>query len=106
MLERGDVAWASLPGVGRKPVVLVSTRVVSVALRPVVARITSVERDRPLLTAVALEDGEVDGLPRHSWVVCHDLATLVTDEPIEPMGRLSPARMVEVEDALRATLGL
>ena len=106
MLERGDVAWASLPGVRRKPVVVVSTRVVSVALRPVVARITSVERDRPLPTAVALDDGEVAGLPRNSWVVCHDLATLVTDEPIEPMGRLSPARMVEVEDALRTTLGL
>jgi len=106
VLERGDVAWVSLPRVARKPVVVVSTRVVSVALRPIVARITSVERDRPLPTAVALDDGEVPGLPRRSWVVCHDLATLVTDEPIEPMGRLSPARMVEVEDALRATLGL
>lgn len=37
MLERGDVGWATLPGVGRKPAV-VSTRVVSVALRPIVAR--------------------------------------------------------------------
>ncbi len=106
MLERGDVAWASLPGIGRKPVVVVSTRVVSVALRPVVARVTSVERERALPTAVALDDGEVAGLPRHSWIVCHDLATLVTDAPIEPMGRLSPARMVDVENALRATLGL
>lgn len=106
MLDRGDVGWASLPGVGRKPVVVVSTRVVTIALRPIVARITSVERDRPLPTAVALSDGELLGLPARSWIVCHDLATLVTDEPIEPIGRLSPARIVDVENALRAVLGL
>lgn len=106
MLERGDVGWASLPGIGRKPVVVVSTRVVSVALRPVVARITSIERDRPLPTAVALDDGEVAGLPGRSWIICHDLATLVGDEPLERLGVLSPARMVDVEDALRAVLGL
>lgn len=106
MCERGDVGWAPLPGVGHKPVVVVSTRVVSVALRPVVTRITSVKRDRPLPTAVALDDGEVPGLPRRSWIVCHDLATLMTDEPIEHLGRLSPARMVDVEEGLRAVLGL
>jgi len=48
----------------------------------------------------------VASLARHSWIVWHDLATLVTDDAIEPMGRRSPARMVEVDDALRATLGL
>lgn len=106
MPSRGDVGWATLPGTGRKPVVVVSARVVTVALRPVVARITSVQRDRALPTAVALEDGEVAGLPARSWIVCHDLATLVTDEPIEPIGRLSPARMVDVEEALRVVLGL
>ncbi len=106
MLEPGDVGWASLPGIGRKPVVVVSTRVVSVALRPVVARITSIERDRPLPTAVALDDGEVAGLPARSWIICHDLATLVGDEPLERLGVLSPARMVDVEDALRSVLDL
>lgn len=106
MLERGDVGWATLPGIGRKPVVVVSSRVVSVALRPVVARITSIERDRPLPTAVALEDGEVAGLPARSWIICHDLATLAGDEPLERLGALSPARMVDVEEALRAVLDL
>lgn len=106
LLERGDVGWAVLPAIGRKPVVVVSTRVVTLALRPIVARITSVERDRPLPTAVALVDGEVSGLPSRSWVVCHDLATLVVDVPLERLGRLSPGRMLDIEDALRASLGL
>jgi mRNA-degrading endonuclease toxin of MazEF toxin-antitoxin module len=106
LLERGDVGWAVLPAIGRKPVVVVSTRVVALALRPIVARIASIERDRPLPTAVALIDGEISGLPSHSWVVCHDLATLVVDVPLEPLGPLSPGRMLEVEDALRAALSL
>lgn len=106
VLERGDVAWAWLPEVGRKPVVVVSARVVTLALRPIVARITSIERERAVPTAVSLDDGEVAGLPSRSWVICHDLATLVTDRPLEPLDRLSAGRMLEVEEALRAALGL
>lgn len=98
--------WADLPEVGRKPVLVVSARVVTVALRPIVARITSIARARSIPTAVELDDGEVTGLTSRSWVICHDLATLVADAPPEAIGRLSPARMLEVEAALRAALDL
>lgn len=104
--QRGDVAWALLPDVGHKPVVVVSARVVTLALRPIVARITSVDRERAIPTAVALDDGEIAGLPSRSWVICHDLATLVADEPLQVLDRLSPGRMLEIEDGLRAALGL
>jgi mRNA-degrading endonuclease toxin of MazEF toxin-antitoxin module len=104
--ERGDVCWARLPGVGRTPVLIVSARVVTLALRPIVARITSVERDRPVPTAVRLEDGEVSALPERSWVICHDLFTLLDSERLERIGTVSPRRMVDVEEALRAALAL
>lgn len=106
MLERGDVCWADLPAVGSKPVLVVSGRVVTLALRPIVVRITSLDRERRIPTAVALSDGEVPGLPRRSWVICHDLFTLLDAGGLEPIGRLSPRRMVAVEDALRFALGL
>lgn len=107
MYERGDVWWARLPDVGRKPVLVVSARVVTLALRPIVARITSVERDRPIPTAVALADDEIAGLPGRSWIVCHDLFTLSDGGLlVERVGALSPARLVDVEDALRAALAL
>ncbi|MEJ7894646.1 MAG: type II toxin-antitoxin system PemK/MazF family toxin [Solirubrobacteraceae bacterium] len=70
------------------------------------ARIISVRRPRSIPTAVALDNRELAGLPGRSWILCHDLATLVADDPIEVIDRLSPLRMVDVEDALRATLEL
>jgi mRNA-degrading endonuclease toxin of MazEF toxin-antitoxin module len=106
LLERGDVCWADLPSVGRKPVLVVSARVVTLALRSIVVRITSLDRERPIPTAVELADGEVPGLPRRSWVVCHDPFALLGAEDLDPIGRLTPRRMVAVEDALRFALAL
>jgi mRNA-degrading endonuclease toxin of MazEF toxin-antitoxin module len=106
MLERGDVCWTEQPGLGRRPVVVVSTRLVSAALRPIVAGITTTDRVRQIPTVVPIAAGEVPGLDRDSWIVGHDLLTLGADTPLEPAGRLSPSRMLEVEDALRAALGL
>lgn len=85
---------------------MVSARVVTLALRPIVARITSIERDRAIPTAVRLEEGEVAALPQSSWVICHDLFTLLTTEGLERVGTISAHRMVDVEDALRAALAL
>jgi mRNA-degrading endonuclease toxin of MazEF toxin-antitoxin module len=106
MLERGDVCWTEQPGLGRRPVVVVSTRVVSAALRPIVAAITTTDRARRIPTTVPVAAGEVPGLDRDSWVLGHELLTLDAEVPLEPAGRLSPTRMLEVEDALRVALGL
>lgn len=100
------MCWADLPELGRRPVLVVSARVVTLALRPIGARITSIDRDRPIPTAVRLEEGEVPGLPQSSWVICHDLFTLLTAEGLERVGTVSARRMVDVEDALRAALAL
>lgn len=100
MYDRGAVWTARLPGVGLKPVAIVSDRAVTLALKPVVARITSVERPRGFPTAITLEPGEVDGLDRLSYVLCHDLTTLHQDELIEHVGIIPSGRLVEIEDCL------
>ena len=106
MYERGEVWLARIEQVGVKPVVLVSDRSVSIALRPIAARITSVERPRAVPTAVALAPGEVDGLPEHSYILCHDLMTLRDGSLVEQVGSVSRRRMVDVEDRLLFVFGM
>ena len=106
MYERGSVWTARLPKVGRKPVVLVSDRAVTLALQPVVARMTSVERPRAMPTAVSIEPGEVDGLTRRSFVLCHDLMTLGDGDLIEHLGEVPSKRLLEIEDRLAFVLSL
>jgi mRNA-degrading endonuclease toxin of MazEF toxin-antitoxin module len=98
--ERGAVWTARLPGVGPKPVVIVSDRAVTLALHPIVARITSVERQRAVPTAVAIEPGEVDGLAERSYVLCHDLATLNDGDLVERLGAVPIQRLLDIENRL------
>lgn len=100
MYERGAVWTARLPGIGLKPVVIVSDRAVTLALHPIVARITSVERERTVPTAVAIEPGEVDGLEEHSYVLCHDLVTLDDGDLIQRLGVVPTQRLLDIENRL------
>lgn len=104
--RRGAVWAAEIPDVGRKPVVLVSSRLVTLTLSPIVARVASVARERALPTTVALDDGEVDGLPRSSFVLGHDLYTITPDALRDHLGWVRPERMSDVETAILAALGL
>lgn len=107
MYERGDVWLARLPSIGLKPVLIVSRRVVSLSLRPIVVRITRVERARTIPTAVALDAGEFAELPHGSWVICHDLFTLGDGKAlVQHLGTISPHRQVQVDAALSYTLAL
>lgn len=106
MFERGEVWWARWPDVGEKPVLVVSRRGVSLQLRPIVARTTSVARERSHPSTVTIPAGEVEGLPDESYIVCHDLYTLDARDLLRAAGRIPPGRLTEVEQALRWTLGL
>jgi mRNA-degrading endonuclease toxin of MazEF toxin-antitoxin module len=106
MYERGEVWMARLQGVGIKPVVLVSDRTVTLAMQPIAARIASIQRRRNVPTVVALEPNEVEGLPEHSYVLCHDLMTVPDGGLVEQLGAVPRRRMVEVEDRLAFVLGL
>jgi mRNA-degrading endonuclease toxin of MazEF toxin-antitoxin module len=104
--RRGAVWTADLPDVGRKPVVIVSSRLVTLKLRPIVARITSTQRTRTLATVVALDADEVDDLPLASYVLAHDLFTLADGGLVAHHGSLQPERMMEVDAAVLVALGM
>lgn len=106
MYERGDVWTVRIPNVGIKPAVVVSDKTVSIALRPVVARITSVERRRSVPTSVALAAGEVEGLSELSYVLCHDLTTVEEGGMNEHLGAVPRERLIEIEDRLAFVFGL
>ena len=57
-------------------------------------------------TAVPIESGEVDGLTRRSFVLCHDLTTLSDGDLIEHLGDVPSHRLVEIEDRLAFVLSL
>lgn len=106
MIVRGEVRVVRWPGAGRKPAVVVSSNRVNRVLRQsVVARITSVDRERKLPTGVELAAGE-GGLPLASWVLCHELVTLPSAELGPPLGRLYATRMRTVDSALAEALHL
>lgn len=105
MYRRGAVWTADIPDVGRKPVVIVSSRLVTLNLEPIVARITSTERERAISTVVALEAGEIEALPLPSCVLGHDLTTVSHEALLEHHGALKPERMVEVDAAVLVALG-
>jgi mRNA-degrading endonuclease toxin of MazEF toxin-antitoxin module len=104
--RRGAVWTADIPDVGRKPIVIVSSRLVTIKLQPIVARITSTQRARTIETVVTLDAGEVDELPLASFVLAHDLFTLPDDALVAHHGSLRPERMMEVDAAMLVALGL
>lgn len=103
---RGTVWYAKLPRLGDRPVLVVSADLTNLVLGSViVAGITSVERERSLPTFVPVEEDDLE-LPRRSFVVCHDLATLPKRALRRKLGSLSSRRMQQVETALRRALDL
>lgn len=107
IVDAGEVWWFELPRVGRKPGVICSRRAVNVRMMPIVARITTVERERLLPTAVGIEPGEVDGLDEPSFALVHDLFLAgPAAAPAERAGRLSATRFVELRSALAWTFAL
>lgn len=107
IVDAGEVWWFELPRVGRKPGVVCSRRAVNLRLMPVVARITTVDRERELTTAVALDAGDVEGLPQAGFALAHDLFLAGPAAPaLTPAGRLSAHKLVELRRALSWTFAL
>jgi mRNA-degrading endonuclease toxin of MazEF toxin-antitoxin module len=102
--RRGAVWMADLPDVGRKPAVIVSSRLVTLKLNPIVARITSVARERTIETVVPLDHGEVEGLPNASFILGHDIYTLSEGGLVKHLGWLQSDRMMQVEEAVLTAL--
>lgn len=103
---RGGVYRVSLPDIGQKLALVVSWDAINRGLRrPIIARITSIARQRSLPTHVELQPGE-GGVQTTSYVLCHDLLTLREEYFGEQIGFLPVKRLLEVEAALQRALDL
>jgi len=101
--SRGQVYWADVGSVGRKPWLVVSNNRRNHNLDSFLAvRITTTSRFAGMPTVVALgRDDPVEG-----FVMCDDLLPIYRDEIIESAGALAAATMKAVNDALRAALAI
>ena len=103
-LHRGDVWWAELaPPEKTRPVVLVS-REEAYAVRRLVTVAYVTTRQRGIPTHVSV--GRDEGLSREGVVNCDQLNTVPRTLLSEKIGSLGPAKMGEVDEALRLALGL
>lgn len=103
-MRRGEVWWArlALPA-GRRPVVLVSRDIAYVVRSSVtVAEVSTVVRAVP--TEVSL--GRRDGMPRPCVVNTDHLVTIEKTLLEARIASLSAAKLEQLDDALRFSLGL
>lgn len=123
-VKRGEVYWVELDPVkgseqgGLRPALVVQQDVGNAhSTTTVVAAITRTLPPRPYPFVVVVAPAD-SGLPDVSAVNCSQLATIQQTGPesrlrppkgaleLRPIGKLSPARMAEVDAALRYNLGL
>lgn len=97
-MTRGEVWWADVPGVGRRPVLLL-TRDEALPLlgRLCVALLTTTVRGLPSEVVV----DEMDGLPQRSAVTLDNLHTVPKTVLRHRITALTRAHMDEVCEALR-----
>ncbi len=96
--RRGELWWAELPDIGRRPVVVLSRDPAIPRLRrALVAPCTTTIRGLP--SEVILEPG-ADPVPRPSAVNLDSIESVSIAVLVERLGRLDDARMRAVCDAL------
>jgi mRNA interferase MazF len=120
MIRRGDVYFVELgPAVGheqagRRPVVVVSDddlNRLDLVLTVVVG--TSAPQGARRYTTNVLVTADESGLPRDTTFLCFQVRSLDRSRFVDPrwnavrrIGRLSPQRLTEIDDALRCALSL
>ncbi len=95
---RGEMWWCELPGIGRRPVVVLSRDTAIPRMRrTLIAPCTTTIRG--LASEVVLEPGD-DPVPRRSGVNLDSVESVSIAVLVERLGRLSDSRMREVCAAL------
>jgi mRNA interferase MazF len=104
VIRQGDVWWAELPGpAGHRPVVILSRNEACEVRRYLtVAPVTTRVRDIP--TEVAL--GAEDGMSRACVVNLDSIATVARNRLTRRVATLHPAKIAEVNRALKFALGV
>lgn len=103
--HRGQVYWLDIPGIGRKPWLVVSNNAINrnAALEQIIAvRISTTMRGRHLPTVVPLGSDE----PLAGCVLAGTVMQLRRRWFVAPAGALSAESMRAVDDALKETLSL
>jgi mRNA interferase MazF len=99
---RGEVWWCELPDIGRRPVVVLSRDAAIPRLRrALIAPCTTTIRG--LASEVALTPDH-DPVPRSSAVNLDSVESVSVGMLVEPLGRLSDARMIEICEALEVAV--
>ncbi|MHB8262345.1 MAG: type II toxin-antitoxin system PemK/MazF family toxin [Acidimicrobiales bacterium] len=100
--SRSDIWWCELPGIGRRPVVVLSRDVAIPRLRrALIAPCTTTIRGLP--SEVVL-DPEADPIPRRSAVNLDSIESVSIAVLVERLGRLSYERMCQVCEALKVAV--
>jgi len=100
--SRGELWWCELPGVGRRPVVVLSRDAAIPRLRrALIAPCTTTIRSLP--SEVVLEPGD-DPVPRPSSVNLDSVESVSVAVLVERLGRLSDERMRQVCAALEVAV--
>lgn len=105
MVTRGHIYWAELPSpAGRRPVVVLTRdSAIPVLSGIVIAPLTRTVRD--IASEVAV--GRREGLSERCAINCDNLATIAKDLLSERrIGKLGPAKMRELDRAVRFALGI
>jgi mRNA-degrading endonuclease toxin of MazEF toxin-antitoxin module len=116
IVTRGDVVLARVPHTAgtrgkKRPAVVIQANVYNAALHHVVvAEVTSNPRwqqdPASVFIDIATPDGQATGLHKNGSVACVHLVTMNADRLGAPVGRLSPALLQKVNDALKVALDL
>jgi len=100
--SRGELWWCELPGVGRRPVVVLSRDAAIPRLRrALIAPCTTKIRSLP--SEVVLEPGD-DPVPRPSSVNLDSVESVSVAVLVERLGRLSEERMRQICAALEVAV--
>lgn len=102
-MNRGDLYDVDIPGLGRRPGVIV-TRDVAIPFLANVVLVLVTTRVRGLPTEVSLD--RVHGLSDPSVANCDNLFTIPKTALVRVRGTLGPAEQRELDEALRLALAL
>jgi mRNA interferase MazF len=115
-MKRGDIVLAQFPHAAgtpakNRPVLVVQAdyynqRISNVLFASITTNLARVNDAAHYLIDVATSDGKKSGLRQNSVVSCLNLAVLPKADVGQKIGALSPQAMVEVENCLKAALGM
>ncbi len=115
-MNRGDVILAMIPNVGApggklRPALIVQSdqnnaRFNETIVAPITTNVSRVHQAHQLLIDVSTEDGKASGLLHSSAVRCERLQSIPQSEARRTIGHLSGPLMREIDECLKAALGI